>query len=97
MWREFCILHHNGSGVLPQHTQGREAILAVQKQFWLRALRVIKLVHFPPEIYEELPLSLVGTFESHGFVRVDTCAVFLSLIKHLCQNAALVLTAHRAL
>lgn len=69
----------------------------VQRQFWLRALRVIKLVHFPPKIYEELPLSLVGMFKSHGCVTADTCAVFLSLIKHLCQKVELVLTGHRAL
>lgn len=66
-----------------------------KKVFWLRALRVIKLAHFLPKIYEELALSLVGSFESR--VRVDTCVVFLSLIKHLCQTVELVLTGRRAL
>ena len=38
-----------------------------------------------------------GTFQSCGCVWGTTCAVFLSLIKHLCQNIELVLTEHRAL
>lgn len=42
-------------------------------------------------------MSLVGTFKSCGYVRAATCAVFLSLIKHLCQNIELVLTEHTAL
>lgn len=42
-------------------------------------------------------MSLVGTFQSRGCVRGATWVVFLSLIKHLCQNTELVLTEHRAL
>lgn len=45
----------------------------------------------------DLSCLLSEPFNPVCCVRGTTCAVFLSLIKHLCQNIELVLTEHRAL